>query len=107
MATVGVYSFEFKVAPRGYHVYKETWSKARDGEEVKVELEMSQSSKNIGPYACAIRAKEEYSKYRKQKDIFRERNLHTYITLSEQRVVMSMGQWYLENFVHHQYQLVD
>ena len=43
--------------------YKETsWSKARDGEEVKVELETSQSSKTVDPYACATRAKEEYFK---------------------------------------------
>jgi len=34
------YSFETIIASRGYHVYKETsWSDARVGDEVKVELE--------------------------------------------------------------------
>ena len=61
MTTVGVYPFEAKIASRGYHDYKETsWSKARDGEEVKVELETSQSSKKVGPYACVICTKEGY-----------------------------------------------
>ena len=63
MSTVSVYSFtlEVKIVTRGYQVYKKTfWSKAWDGEEVKVELELSQSSKNVGPCACGIPAKEEY-----------------------------------------------
>ena len=46
MAIVGVYSYEGKIASRGYDVYKKTsWRKARDGEEVKVELE-TKVSKN-------------------------------------------------------------
>ena len=56
--TVGVYSLEAKITSCGYYVYKKTsWSKARDEEEVKIDLEMS-----LDPYACAIRAKEEYFK---------------------------------------------
>ena len=44
-------------------VFKETsWSNAKEGDEVKVELETNKSSKKIDPYACAIRAKEEYFK---------------------------------------------
>ena len=63
MATAGVYTFEDKIDSRGYHVYKETfWGKARDSKEVNVELETSQSSKKVDPYACATRAKEEYFK---------------------------------------------
>ena len=62
MTIVVVYSFEAKITSCGYHVYEETWSKARNVEEVKVELETSQSSKKVDPYACAIRANEEYFK---------------------------------------------
>ena len=46
MAIVGVHSFEAKIASRGYHICKRnSWSKARDGKEIKVQLETSQSSK--------------------------------------------------------------
>ena len=55
-----MYSFKAKIASRGYHVFKETsWSNAKEGDEVKVELETNKSSNKIDPYACAIRAKEE------------------------------------------------
>ena len=48
MPTVGVYSFQSKIASRGYPVYKETsWSKARDDKEVKVDLETSQNFKQV------------------------------------------------------------
>ena len=59
-----MYSFKAKIASRGgYHVFKETsWSNAKEGDEVKVELETNKSSNKIDPYACAIRAKEEYFK---------------------------------------------
>ena len=56
-----MYSFKAKIASRGYQVFKETsWSNAKEGDEVKVELETNKSSNKIDPYACAIRAKEEY-----------------------------------------------
>ena len=45
MATVGVYSLADNVASRG----QTSWSKAWDGEELKVELETSQSFKKIDP----------------------------------------------------------
>ena len=58
-----MYSFKAKIASRGYHVFKETaWSNAKEGDEVKVELETDKSSNKIDTYACAIRAKEEYFK---------------------------------------------
>ena len=63
MPTVGVYSFQSKIASRGYPVYKETsWSKARDDKEVKVDLETSQNFKQVDSFACAIRVKEGYFK---------------------------------------------
>ena len=58
-----MYSFKAKIASRDYHVFKETsWGNAKEGDEVKVELETNKSSKKIDPYACVIRAKEEYFK---------------------------------------------
>ena len=58
-----MYSFKAKIASRGYHVFKETsWSVAKEGDEAKVELETNKISNKIDPYACAIRAKEEYFK---------------------------------------------
>ena len=40
-----MYSFKAKIASRGYHVFKETsWSNAKEGDEVKVELETNKSS---------------------------------------------------------------
>ena len=60
---VNMYSFKAKIASRDYHIFKETsWSIAKEGDEVKVELETNKSSNKIDPYACAIRAKEEYFK---------------------------------------------
>ena len=58
-----MYSFKAKIASRGYHVFKETsWSNAKEGNEVKVELKTNKSSNKIDPYACTISAKEEYFK---------------------------------------------
>ena len=58
-----MYSFKAKIASRGYYVFKETsWSSAKEGHEVKVELETNKISNKIDPYACAICAKEEYFK---------------------------------------------
>jgi len=55
------YSFESIIASRGYHVYKETsWSNAKVGDEVKVELETNPKSIAKDPYSCAIKAKHEY-----------------------------------------------
>ena len=49
------HSFDTIIASRGYHVYKETsWSNAKVGDEVKVEIETSD------PYSCAITAKHDY-----------------------------------------------
>ena len=71
MATVGVYSFEANIDSCGYHEYKETsWSKVQDGENIKAELETSQSSKKVDPYACVIRTKEENSRTHSKRDIY-------------------------------------
>ena len=58
-----VYCFEAILASRGFHVYKETtWSKAKVGDEVKVEVESNLKSiaHDHDPYSCAIKARHEY-----------------------------------------------
>ena len=55
------YCFEAIIISRGFHVYKETtWSNARVGDEVKVEVEGNLKSIAHDPYSRAIKAKYEY-----------------------------------------------
>ena len=50
------YNFKAKVAVRGYHIYKnKTWDNARVGDKVTISLETDKKSKDIDPYACAIK----------------------------------------------------
>ena len=81
-----MYSFKAKIASRGYHVFKETsWSNAKEGDEVKVELETNKSSNKIDPYACAIRAKEEYFKgWKTVGHIPREISRHVYFFIKSE-----------------------
>ena len=52
------YSFTVTVASGGYHVYKNTsWTNARVGEKVTVEMETKKFSLEVDPYACAIKFK--------------------------------------------------
>ena len=56
-----MYSFETTVASRWYHIYKErTWKRARVGQFVKVEVETNQASRQVDPYACAIKIKNDF-----------------------------------------------
>lgn len=51
------YSFQAKIASRGYHVYKSlTWSDVKQGDLVTVEIETDKESRKIDPYCCAIKA---------------------------------------------------
>ena len=81
-----MYSFKAKIASRGYHVFKETsWRNAKEGDEVKVELETNKSSNKIDPYACAIRAKEEYFKgWKTVGRIPREISRHVYFFIKSE-----------------------
>ena len=55
------YSFHTIIASRGYHVYKETsWSNAKIGDEVKVEIEKNPKLIASDPYSCAIKTKHDY-----------------------------------------------
>ena len=50
------YSFEAKIASRGYHVYKNTtWMDAKVGDEIKVEVETNKDSIKIDPYSMPVR----------------------------------------------------
>ena len=81
-----MYSFKAKIASRGYHVFKESsWSNAKEGDEVKVELETNKSSNKIDPYACVIRAKEEYFKgWKTVGHIPREMSRHVYFFIKSE-----------------------
>ena len=69
-----MYSFKAKVASRGYHVFKETsWSNAKEGAEVTVELETNKSSKIIDPYLVPFVRKRNTSKDGKQLATSREK----------------------------------
>ena len=81
-----MYSFKAKIASRGYHVFRETsWSNAKEGDEFKVKLETNKSSKKNDPYACAIRAKEEYFKgWKTFGHIPREISRHVYFFIKSE-----------------------
>ena len=52
-----VYTFQAKIAARGYHVYKNlAWSNAKQGDFVTVEIQTDKESKIIDTYCCAIKA---------------------------------------------------
>ena len=56
-----VYCFEANIASRGFHVYKEmTWSKAKVGVEVKVEVKSNLKLITHDPSSRAIKAKHEH-----------------------------------------------
>ena len=58
---MSTYNFQATIAPRGYHVYKETpWSNVIVNEKVKTEIATTRSSIAIYPYACAVKAREKY-----------------------------------------------
>ena len=72
------YSFDSKIASRGYHVYRNsTWQNAKSGDKVKVEIETNKSSKSIDPYACAIKIKHKFfDTWLAKRHILRETSRH-------------------------------
>ena len=80
------YSFETIIASRSYHVYKETsWSDARVGDEVKVELETDKKSIEKDPYSCAIKKKHNFLLDGKPLAIFHTRSLVVCISSSKKK----------------------
>ena len=58
-----VYCSEEIKTSQEFHAYKEmTWSNAKVGDEVKVEVESNFKSIAHNPYSCAIKAQLEYFK---------------------------------------------
>ena len=59
-----MYSFKAKIASRGYHTYSKRLLGAMLKKEMRLKLssKLTKVKKKIDPYACAIRAKEEYFK---------------------------------------------
>ena len=56
-----MYCFEAMITSQGFQVYKETtWSNAKVGDKVKVEVESNLKSIAHNPYSCVIKAKHEY-----------------------------------------------
>ena len=49
------YTFQAKIASRGFHIYKNIWDDPKSGDKVKIEIETQMKSKRIDPYCCAIR----------------------------------------------------
>ena len=80
-----MYSFDSKIASRGYHVYRNsTWQNAKSGDKVKVEIETNKSSKSINPYACAIKIKHKFfDTWLTVGHIPREISRHCYFFLKE------------------------
>ena len=84
--------FQAKIASRGYHVYKyTTWVDAREGDEVRVDIETNKESIKVDPYACAIRVKERFFGAMKTVGhIPREISRHAYFFIKNKRW---LGQW--------------
>ena len=78
-------SFNSKIAARGYHVYKNTtWKNAKVGQNVQVQVETNKSSKEIDPYACAIRIKNHFfENWMTVGHIPREISRHCYYFIKE------------------------
>ena len=69
------YSFEAKIAPRGYHVYENTtWFNAKERNEVQVQIKTN-------PYACALCVKGKYFDVTKTFDIYQEKYFDMYVSL--------------------------
>ena len=51
-----IFSFQTKVASRGFHIHKNTtWENVNVGQEISVQLETNEDSKKIDPYCCALK----------------------------------------------------
>ena len=56
-----MYSFDSKIASRGYCVYcNSTWQNGKPGHKLKVERETNKLWKSIDPYVCAIKIKNQF-----------------------------------------------
>ena len=74
------YSSKAKITSHGYHVVKETTrNNVKQGDSVRFDLETNKLSKNVDPYACAIRAKNDFfNSWKTVGHIPREISCHAY-----------------------------
>ena len=78
------FSFQTKVASRGFHVYKNrTWENDYIGEKISVQLETNEDSKKTGPYSYAIKTMVS-GKLETVDHIPREVSRHTYFYIKEE-----------------------
>ena len=83
MASSTEYSFKTKIASREYHAFKETTcNNVKEGDDVEIDLETNKLSKNVDPYACAIRAKNQFfNPWKMVGHIPKEISRHVYVVL--------------------------
>ena len=77
------FSFQTKVASRGFHIYKNTtWKNDNMGQESSIQLEKNENSKKIDLYCCAIKTMVS-GKLETVGHMLREVSRHTYFTLKK------------------------
>ena len=77
------FSFQTKVASRGFHIYKNaTWENVNIDQEISVQLETNEDSKMIDPYCCAIKTMVS-GKLETVGHIPREVSRHTYFYIKK------------------------
>ena len=78
------FSFQTKVASRGFHIYKNrTWENDYISQEILVQLETNEDSKKTGPYSYAIKTMVS-GKLEAVDHIPREVSRHTYFYIKEE-----------------------
>ena len=107
MASSTEYSIKAKIASLGYLVFKETtWDDVKESDSVRVDLETNKLSKNVDPYACAIRAKNYFfNLWKTVGHIPKEISYYVYYFIKTE-VGFVNGSAISTNF-HHQFHLVD
>ena len=80
-----MFSFDKRIASRGYHVHRNSsWKNVKAGQKVKVEKATSATSKSIDPYACAIKIKNRFfDNWITVGHIAREISCHCYFFMKE------------------------
>ena len=78
------FSFQTKVASRGFHIYKnKTWENVDICQEISVQLETNKDSKKIDPYCCTIKTMVS-GKLETVGHTSREVSRHTYFYIKEE-----------------------
>ena len=104
MAQAITYSFEVKIASRGYHVYKNTARvNAKEDNEVQVEIKTNKDSIKLilMHVQCAFRVNILMS--RKQLGISQEKFLDMCISSLRKKKAGSNERFFLLSIGHHQY----